>query len=216
MLFRSFGDFKKRYGERAKEVMYATATKQAMKSEETEQIDEKSDPYAGASPDMFHHKLVNGKPNLPKTKDGRNKIGIRDIHLHHLGTGNPTAENAKYKVLAVGPKSPLAADHNLKVGSTIGGRDVNDHMDYGTGGGIVHVHTAKPKAHFLEDPYDNLKEGQSHQAKTTMKHIVNPTPGEKAAAKDIKPGIAGYRDRIAMLKSAEARGALKKIGRAHV
>lgn len=40
---KNFGDFKKRYGERAKEVMYATATKQAMKSEEveqTEQIDE--------------------------------------------------------------------------------------------------------------------------------------------------------------------------------
>lgn len=50
----------------------------------------------------------------------------------------------------------------------------------------------------------------SHQASTTMKHISNPTPGEAKAAKDIKPGIAGYRDRIAMLKSAEARGGLKK------
>lgn len=50
----------------------------------------------------------------------------------------------------------------------------------------------------------------SHQAATTMKHISNPTPGEKKAAKDIKPGIAGYRDRIDMLKSAQARGALKK------
>lgn len=55
-----------------------------------------------------------------------------------------------------------------------------------------------------------LEEGQSHQARVTMKHIVNPTPGEKKAAKDIKPGIAGFRDRVAMLKSAEARGALKK------
>jgi len=51
---------------------------------------------------------------------------------------------------------------------------------------------------------------QSRQAKTTMKHIANPTPGEKKAAKDIKPGIAGYRDRVAMLKSAKARGALKE------
>lgn len=50
----------------------------------------------------------------------------------------------------------------------------------------------------------------SHQAGTTMKHINKPTAGEKKAAKDIKPGIAGYRDRVAMLKSAEARGALKK------
>lgn len=34
---KGFAGFKKRYGERAKEVMYATATKQAMKSEEVEE-----------------------------------------------------------------------------------------------------------------------------------------------------------------------------------
>jgi len=56
----------------------------------------------------------------------------------------------------------------------------------------------------------SIEEAQSHQAKTTMKHIDKPTAGEKKAAKDIKPGIAGFRDRIAMLKSAQARGALKK------
>lgn len=57
---------------------------------------------------------------------------------------------------------------------------------------------------------ESVEEAESHQAKTTMKHISKPTAGEKKAAKDIKPGIAGYRDRVAMLKSAEARGALKK------
>jgi hypothetical protein len=63
------------------------------------------------------------------------------------------------------------------------------------------------------DRLDNKQEfgeEQSHQAKTTMKHISKPTSGEKKAAKDIKPGVAGYRDRVAMLKSAQARGALKK------
>ena len=50
----------------------------------------------------------------------------------------------------------------------------------------------------------------THQASTTMKHIAKATPGEKKAAKDIKPGIAGYKDRIDMLKSAEAGGRLKK------
>ena len=62
------------------------------------------------------------------------------------------------------------------------------------------------------DRLDNKQEfGEAtHQAKTTMKHVSNPTAGEKKAAKDIKPGIKGYRDRVAMLKSAEARGALKK------
>jgi len=41
----------------------------------------------------------------------------------------------------------------------------------------------------------------SHQATTTMKHIPNASPALKKAAKDIKPGVAGYRDRIAMLKA---------------
>ena len=52
----------------------------------------------------------------------------------------------------------------------------------------------------------------SHQEKTTMKHVKNPTAGEKKAAKDIKPGIAGYADRVAMLKSAEKDGRLKNEG----
>ena len=65
------------------------------------------------------------------------------------------------------------------------------------------------------DRLDNKQpfgEAESHQSKTTMKHVSKPTAGEKKAAKDIKPGIAGYRDRVAMLKSAQARGALKEDG----
>jgi hypothetical protein len=34
-----------------------------------------------------------------------------------------------------------------------------------------------------------------------MKHIPNASPALKKAAKDIKPGIAGYKDRVAMLKA---------------
>ncbi|NBP14432.1 hypothetical protein EBU95_08540, partial [bacterium] len=55
-----------------------------------------------------------------------------------------------------------------------------------------------------------MKAKMSSQAKTTMKHVANPTAGEKQAAKDIKPGIAGYSDRVAMLKSAEKEGRLKE------
>ena len=40
-----------------------------------------------------------------------------------------------------------------------------------------------------------------------LKHVKNPTPGEKTAAKDVKRG--SYADRAAMLKSAEADGRLK-------
>ena len=73
--------------------------------------------------------------------------------------------------------------------------------------------TGLPKAHMeslvdkLASQYEALKEA-SHQEKTTMKHIKNPTAGEKKAAKDIKPGIKGYKDRVDMLKSAKERGDL--------
>ena len=62
-----------------------------------------------------------------------------------------------------------------------------------------------------KDPEDEevKMDEASHQADTTMKHVKNPTQGEKDAAKDIKPGVAGYRDRIDMLKSAEKDGRLK-------
>ncbi len=72
-------------------------------------------------------------------------------------------------------------------------------------------HTAEGKS----CPVHGMKEcggmyEASHQAKTTMKHVKNPTAGEKKAAKDIKPGIKGYSDRVAMLKSAEKDGRLKE------
>ena len=51
---------------------------------------------------------------------------------------------------------------------------------------------------------------ESHQSKTTMKHIDKPNAAEKKAAKDIKPGIKGIKDRLAMLRAAKDRGALKE------
>ena len=49
-----------------------------------------------------------------------------------------------------------------------------------------------------------------HAGKTTIKHIKNPTVQQRMAAHDIKQGIAGYRDRIAALKDAQAHGNLKE------
>ena len=45
----------------------------------------------------------------------------------------------------------------------------------------------------------------SHQYVTTMKHIINPSRALRKAAMDIKPGIAGYMDRIAMLKAGNVK-----------
>ena len=51
---------------------------------------------------------------------------------------------------------------------------------------------------------------KSHQAKTTLKHIKNPSYTQRVASADIKPGVAGYRDRIDLLKAAKQKGNLKK------
>ena len=56
---------------------------------------------------------------------------------------------------------------------------------------------------------DDDKGPHSHQAKTTLKHLKKSSYGDKADAANIKPGTAGYRDRIAMLKRAEEEGNLK-------
>jgi hypothetical protein len=142
-----------------KKMAIATATAKKV-AEETEQIDEF---FYDEGPEMTHHKLVDGKPNLPK------KVRSKDIHLHHIGTGNPTGENAKYKVVAVGSKSPLKA----KVGSTITGRHVNDHMDDGVGGGHVHIHTARPKSHFMDEEYEQIDELKKSTVRSYMNKKVD-------------------------------------------
>ena len=50
------------------------------------------------------------------------------------------------------------------------------------------------------------RQERAYAAKQTLKHIKNPTKGEKDAAKDIKSG--SYKDRADMLASAEADGRL--------
>ena len=50
----------------------------------------------------------------------------------------------------------------------------------------------------------------SHQGKTTLKHAKDPGVQLRMAAHDNKPGIKGYRDRIALLKAAQAQGKLKE------
>jgi hypothetical protein len=56
-----------------------------------------------------------------------------------------------------------------------------------------------------------LEEAESHQSKTTMKHIPNASAALKKAAKDIKPGVAGYRDRIAMLKAGGVKEEVEQL-----
>jgi hypothetical protein len=52
-----------------------------------------------------------------------------------------------------------------------------------------------------KEEVEQQDEAMSQQASTTMKHIPNASPALKKAAKDIKPGVSGYRDRVDMLKA---------------
>ena len=59
----------------------------------------------------------------------------------------------------------------------------------------------------LAKMYDEIKEAKQDKF-DALKHVKNPTKGEKEAAKDVKRG--SYADRAAMLKSAESDGRLKE------
>lgn len=66
-----------------------------------------------------------------------------------------------------------------------------------------HIHSSATHAGYMQ-------ESTSHQAKTTIKGIKNPDVTQRMAAHDIKPGIKGYADRIALLRDAKAKGNLKE------
>lgn len=104
------------------------------------------------------------------------------LHVKHVMVdGQP-----KYKVHAVGKD---LAD-GIKHGEHLSDSELDDAHEMGAK--IKHVK-------------ESVDEAMSHQAKTTMKHIPNASPALKKAAKDIKPGIAGFRDRIAMLKAGNVK-----------
>ena len=72
------------------------------------------------------------------------------------------------------------------------------------GGGNPMHETVKYRLYTL---YNEIKEAKEEKF-DALKHVKNPTKGEKEAAKDVNRG--SYADRAAMLKSAEADDRLKK------
>jgi hypothetical protein len=66
----------------------------------------------------------------------------------------------------------------------------------------------------LKDEVEQTDEAMSHQAATTMKHIkpgtLKQNYGDKLDAANIKPGIKGVADRLAMLDRAKKEGRLKE------
>ena len=69
-------------------------------------------------------------------------------------------------------------------------------------------------AHSVSESVEEIEEistaTMGHAGKTTLKHIKNPGVQLRMAAHDVKPGIKGYRDRVALLKAADAEKKLKE------
>ena len=161
---KGMAGFKERYGNRAKSVMYATATKQA-KNEEVEELDEVSLGLAA------------------KAYGQRASDSAESSH----GGDDEGSE-----------KSASKADKTYdRISKKFGAK------------GTDAANKSFIKQHFGEEEKQPSFTG-SHQGKSTIKHIKNPTVQQRMFAHDIKPGIAGYRDRIAVLKDAERMGNLKK------
>jgi len=113
-------------------------------------------------------------------------ITMSEAHVHE-STEEQVDEEEKKKIVSPFDYKNYQSQIPKKPGETAG----FDSKKISTGT----VYTKKP-----------VKEAMSHQAKTTMKHIPNPSPALKKAAKIIKPGIAGIGDRFDMLKAGGVKG----------
>lgn len=85
------------------------------------------------------------------------------------------------------------------------GKDLADGIKHGEHLSDSELDDAHEMGAKIKHVKESVDEAMSHQAATTMKHIPNASPALKKAAKDIKPGIAGFRDRIAMLKAGNVK-----------
>lgn len=158
--------------------------------------------------DKETHDYYFGK-DKPKSDVGKSK----ELSKH---TATTTGSGTKYtKRDLPGQDTADDADEKARKRKEKKMKESEDKCNHTAKGKKCPVHGLK-ECGTMEGAMSNLdadrkdRQYQSRQAKTTMKHVQNPTPGEKAAAKDIKPGIAGYKDRVAMLKSAEKDGRLKE------
>jgi hypothetical protein len=113
----------------------------------------------------------------------RNTPKGKEIKINGKGTGDIKKEGVEDKCNHT-PKGEKCPVHGLKECGTMEGAMSDQDAD------------RKDRAY------------QKRQAKfDPLKHVNNPTPGEKAAAKDVKR--SSYADRAAMLRSAERDGRLK-------
>ena len=139
------------------------------------------------------------KPDfLDMDKDGNKKEPMKKaVADKKVKEGFPTVADAKARA----DKEKTTGKFDKKETST-GTQYTRKSSTFSDGGDDKDVKAAKKKAKSTAEAKDDGKKFNP------LKHVKNPTAGEKAAAKDVKRG--SYADRAAMLKSAEADGRLKE------
>jgi hypothetical protein len=187
-----------------------------LKREEIE-IEEKLDPSMGAGEYIKDFQKSDAPQFKGKSKEKKRMMGIAAYMAAKKGMKEEVelAEAAPFKTLdqAVAHATDKVKTHRDNLDGIevykhkSGGYDVNHTMNSSgrnslSASGAKHLGTVyKDKPANIKEEAENIEEAESHQSKTTMKHIPNASPALKKAAKDIKPGVSGYRDRIAMLKA---------------
>jgi hypothetical protein len=139
------------------------------------------------------------KPDfLDMDKDGNKKEPMKKaVKDKKVKEGFPTVADAKARA----EKEKTTGKFDKKETGT-GTQYTRKASTFSDGGDDKDVKAAKKKAKSTAEAKDDGKKFDA------LKHVKNPTPGEKAAAKDVKRG--SYADRAAMLKSAEKDGRLKE------
>jgi hypothetical protein len=129
-LKKSYKDFKSRYGERAKSVMYATATKMA--KEEVEDLDEAIKPYVsgdhasgwdvldhtGKTVKTFHHRDYADHP-IPNKKKAAYDDAVAYLHKNFKKLSKPVSEEAEQidesdRIPSVYQKDGAAGTYHIK------------------------------------------------------------------------------------------------------
>jgi hypothetical protein len=139
------------------------------------------------------------KPDfLDMDKDGDKKEPMKKAAKDaKVKEGFPTVADAKARA----DKEKTTGKFDKKETST-GTQYTRKSSTFSDGGDDKDVKAAKKKAKSTAEAKDDGKKFDP------LKHVKNPTAGEKKAAKDVKRG--SYGDRAAMLKSAEKDGRLKE------
>jgi len=199
--------------------------KKAVKEEETvdegiKELAKKAFKAVTGGSDEDQRKDLQRKMGLPQTgkKPVKEEIVEEEVEIVYEANIEPTDGKSRSHISNLSNPTVNGVTHQGKQIGLITKQSNGEYHAHHSAAKLAHAAGAtfdsKDKAHqFLRNAHAKAikngtlkssgvkEEAMSHQASTTMKHISNASPALKKAAKDIKPGVAGYRDRVDMLKA---------------